>query len=226
MWSRTFQDHAPRCEELPLTMEETAAAATALIAPMRGFREWLAFARAFAASPRTVGSIAPSSGALASRICKAAHLRDAKTVIEIGPGTGAVTRHLIRAVSPGTRLVLLEISGNFAVRLRCEFGSVEVVRGDALHLRRIARVHDLDGADTIISSLPLANLSSADRTSILKQVRRTLRPGGRFVAFQYGATVLDEVREVFDRTEVSRVFRNLPPALVYVCTASERDPRS
>jgi phospholipid N-methyltransferase len=62
--------------------------------------------------------------------------------------------------------------------------------------------------------------------SILKQVRKTLRPGGRFVAYQYGATVLDEVREVFDRTEVSRVFRNLPPALVYVCTSPERDPMS
>jgi phosphatidylethanolamine/phosphatidyl-N-methylethanolamine N-methyltransferase len=207
-------------------MEEIAVTAPALVAHVRRFREWLAFARAFAASPRTVGSIAPSSAALASRICKAAHLPDAKTVIEIGPGTGAVTRHLIRAVSPGTRLVLLEISGNFAIRLRCEFGSVEVVRGDALHLRRIAQMHDLDGADTIISSLPLANLSSADRMSILKQVRKTLRPGGRFVAYQYGASVLDEVREVFDRTEVSRVFRNLPPALVYVCTSPERDPMS
>jgi phosphatidylethanolamine/phosphatidyl-N-methylethanolamine N-methyltransferase len=199
--------------------------ATSATRPTGGrLREWLAFARAFAESPRTVGSIAPSSTALASRLCEAADLSEARVVIEIGPGTGAVTRHLLRCLLPGTRLVLVEISPDFAGRLRGEISSAEIVEGDAIHLSRIARRGHFDGADVVVSSLPLANLSPAKRMTILKEVRKTLRPGGRFVAYQYGVSVLSDVRAVFGNVEVCRVFRNLPPAIVYCCTARAKRP--
>ena len=74
------------------------------------------FLKGFLQKPKEVGSIIPSSRFLERRIVRCAGVRDARVVVELGPGTGGTTRALLRAMRPDARLLAIEISPRF-VRL-------------------------------------------------------------------------------------------------------------
>ena len=72
----------------------------------------------FLRSPRTVARILDALGA-----------SEGETVVEVGPGRGALTRPLVER---GVRVVALELDARLAWRLRAELPEVVVVEGDAL----------------------------------------------------------------------------------------------
>ena len=77
----------------------------------------LAFLQGFLQHPREVGSIIPSSRFLERRIVRAADIKDARVIVELGPGTGGTTRALLRVMRPDAKLVAIEINPRFAALL-------------------------------------------------------------------------------------------------------------
>lgn len=175
--------------------------------------DWLNFVQRMARNPRAIGAISPASAALAQAMAAQVDFSLPGRVLELGPGTGAVTKALIgRGMGPGS-VVAIEADATFARLLRARFPGLEVVEGDATDARRLER---LGPFSAIISSLPLLNFPNHERAALVRELLRLLPPGSPFVQYSYGVKPpLPRSAEV-RITLAAKVWRNMPPARIWV----------
>ncbi|GIO09783.1 SAM-dependent methyltransferase [Brevibacillus reuszeri] len=181
-----------------------------------GIKERLTFFYNFLQAPGQVGSITPSSRALAKQMMKPIDWEKANTIIELGAGTGIFTKWIQEMKRPDATLVSFEKETTMRNRLEPLFPNV-LFHEDAVDLGRVLSEAGLGKADCIISGLPFANFPQALRDQIMEQVITTLKPGGVFVAFQYSLQMKKQLLSEFDSVSVKMVPFNVPPAFVYVC---------
>jgi phosphatidylethanolamine/phosphatidyl-N-methylethanolamine N-methyltransferase len=176
--------------------------------------------------PRSIGAIAPSSTFLADEIVSGIDLAKCRTVLEYGPGTGALTSRVLDAVSPDCRVLAIEMNPRFAEDLRSRFPQLEVHVGNVADVRAICDLYGIEQADCIVAGLPWAVFSEEMQREFLDAMMTVLKPGGRFATFAYVQGLLMPPARRFARllkdhfTEVKRgrvVWRNIPPAFVYRC---------
>jgi phospholipid N-methyltransferase len=180
----------------------------------------------FVNSPKSIGAIAPSGSSLAHEIVRRADIKQAKTVLEFGPGTGAFTSVITPQLPADATFLAIEADPHLALLLRKRMPTVRTVAGSAEHIGRIMKSYRLPPVDCIISGLPWSTFDAALQDRILFAASSVLRPGGRFVTFAYVHALplrqAKRFRDALDRTfttvEKSPViWKNLPPALVFHC---------
>ena len=188
--------------------------------------EKLRFFGAFLRQPSSTGSLAPSSLSLGRAMLYGCRLREARTVVEFGPGTGAFTRLILDRMGENTRFIALELNEQHVQLLRQRFPGLHVHQDSAERIAHYLRRHRAAKADYIISGLPWANMPGATQDRILKAVLRTLSEDGMFTTFAYvHARWLPRARQFRRRLEqhfgeVRRsriIWGNVPPAFVYRC---------
>jgi len=177
----------------------------------------------FVRSPRTIGAVAPSSRALAMAMVSGLDLSGETRVVELGPGTGVVTRVISEELGAQALGLAIEIDPGFVKRLQGKFKNVKVVCGSATDLPLLMEAHGLSHVDHIVSGLPFASLPAEVTTGILDAIQTVLRPGGTFTTFQYVHGYPLPLASAF-RRDLSRrlgaqpsrrlVWRTLPPAYV------------
>jgi phosphatidylethanolamine/phosphatidyl-N-methylethanolamine N-methyltransferase len=174
----------------------------------------------FLRAPKSVGSVVPSSRALRRRIVEAAATGSAKTVIELGPGTGVVTREILAALPRDGRLLAIEIDPGFADLLESEIPDprLHVFRGSATDLTRALASIGETAADIVISGIPFSTMSRDDAERTLHAVRNSLSPGGRFVAYQFRDHVRRLASPILGKSKVDFELRNVPPMRIYTWT--------
>ncbi|MCC8362109.1 methyltransferase domain-containing protein [Lysobacter sp. A6] len=189
---------------------------------MSAARNWWALFRQWLRDPLRTAAVVPSSRELAMAML-AELPKGAQRVIELGGGTGALTRALLAHGVRGDNLLVVELSEELHEHLHERFPAVRVALGDARDLRAVAARCGFLGqgpVDAIISGLGLLAMPVETQQEILFEAFASLRPGGRFIQFTYGAQppVAESVQEslglVVHRGDF--VLRNVPPATVYV----------
>ncbi len=174
------------------------------------------FFQAFLKSPKVVASMIPSSPFLERRLVRAAHLDSARIVVELGSGTGGTTRALLAAMSPDARLLAIERIAQFVPALRAIADPrLEIVNGCASSIVAELQSLDLGQADAVISGIPFSTLPPDLGRTIAEEVARALRPGGRFVAYQFADRVADYGTPVLGKATVEHELRNVPPLKVF-----------
>lgn len=153
--------------------------------------EYRLFLQEFVRRYHTTGAVLPSGRALASALCRyiGSPGNPPQRILEVGPGTGAVTSTLVQRLRPQDRLCLIEVNEAFVACLRDALRTKPAYRAvadrcDLVH----GRVEDLPGDgtyDVIVSGLPLNNFAVDDVRRILAQFSRLLRPGGVLSFFEY-----------------------------------------
>lgn len=186
----------------------------------------IAVIKEFIKSPRTVGTIMPSSKYLALEMTKHSGIEDAETVVEIGPGSGAFTNCLISKLQKNAKFIMIELNKDFYKRLKIKYPNIKIINDSAENLLQILKNEGLDKADTIISGLPWAVFPESLQKSILHQIHSALKDGGHFSTYAYfqgcflpsGKRFRKKLTEIFSKAERSRlVVKNFPPAYVYRC---------
>jgi phospholipid N-methyltransferase len=201
--------------------------------------DYRVFWREFRRTYQSTGAVLPSGRALAAALCRyvraggdvdlAAARNGAvpaligpaagRRILEVGPGTGAVTGDIVQAMRPGDRLVLVERNEQFVARLRARMAREAAFRSAA---ERITLLHasveelpDNEPFDLIISGLPLNNFSVQLVEQILAKLRRLLVPGGRLSFFEYVAIrrVKSSVSRRGDRERLRGIGRVMEDAL-------------
>jgi phosphatidylethanolamine/phosphatidyl-N-methylethanolamine N-methyltransferase len=173
---------------------------------------------------RTMGAIAPSGGPLARTIArKVGDLADDRVIIELGPGTGVITRALVERF-PRNPILAVEVNEPFVAPLRKEFPSVTVVHGCAsqleAHLAQYGKTPDDVGA--VVSGVPLLALPGDLPQRILASVASGLRPGRPYIQFTYSQRAWRRFDVGgFERLPSERVWWNVPPAVVLHFARSE-----
>ena len=175
-------------------------------------REWLA-------NPQRTGAVAPSSPKLAAAMARWLPADPESYVLELGPGTGAVTQALLERGLREDRLVAIEKNPKMARLLRKRFPSAHIITGDAWHLDDLLleRLEPIESVGAVISSLPLLNFSEEQAESLAQKIRDVLEPQGHWVQFSYRIDKLRTRGASSFRLHASKiVWLNLPPARVSV----------
>jgi phospholipid N-methyltransferase len=181
----------------------------------------------FLRSPRTVGALSASSQALARAIVDAIDLDGPVRVVELGPGTGALTGPILERLGPDGRLLAIDIEPEFVKQVSRRWPQVECVCASAEELEHLVSDRDLSPVDHIISGLPFASLPVEMTNRILAAIEASLRSGGTFTTFQYVYAYALPAAIAFRRGMSGRmgarpsrrlVVRNLPPAWVLTWT--------
>lgn len=149
-----------------------------------------------------------------------------QVVVELGAGSGEVTEAIVRRVGPGTTVIAVEKDAELAGRLRDRGLGADVVNADALELPALLAERGLDRADVIVSVLPWTLLPPARQRQFLDVFAGALHADGVFTAAAYSTGFWAPTARRF-RTELHRCFhevvptrtvwRNLPPAMTYIC---------
>lgn len=177
------------------------------------FREWVKH-------PRRIAAVAPSGADLAEAMV-AELPAGSERVIELGGGTGAITRALLAHGIAGRGLLVVELNEGLHAHLRRRFTQVRIELGDAGDLQRIVADAGFDiPADAVVSSLGLLAMAVDEQRRVVEAAFACLRADGRFIQFTYGPqpplaeAVVQALGLQVRRGEF--VLRNVPPATVYV----------
>lgn len=172
------------------------------------FKRWLA-------NPLQMGSIIPSSPSLCRRIAALVNRAEDEVVVELGAGTGVVSRALLAAGVPPERLVVVEIVPQMAEHLREVLPGVTVLTGDAFELPRAlpARWHGKVG--TAICGIPLVLLPLEKQRQFVDAVE-AVAPGRGFLLYTYCVTSPLPYRELtLEAKRMAWTPLNFPPASVW-----------
>ncbi len=175
------------------------------------------FLRSWIEKPLHMGAVMPSGRVLARTMAQYVDVDSDAPVIELGPGTGAITNALIEHGVDQKRLVLVEYNPGFCALLRDRYPHAKVVQGDAYALRdSLGEVLDAP-ASAVVSGLPLVTKPMLTRLKLIRDAFVALAPGAPFVQFTYSVAPPIPKSLPGVSTEASeRIWMNLPPARVWV----------
>ncbi len=169
------------------------------------------FVKQFFRRYHTTGAVLPSGRPLAKALCRFVDDREAlgpRQILEVGPGSGAVTARLVQVLRPDDQLTLVEVNDEFVRHLDARFSGEPafVAAADRCKLLH-CRLEDHDAEhryDRIVSGLPLNNFAADEVRQILDVFQRLAKPGGILSFFEYVA-VRRAKRLVSGRSERQRL---------------------
>jgi phospholipid N-methyltransferase len=183
----------------------------------------------------TTANIVPSSRHLAQAMLEPLELSQASLVVELGPGTGVITRALLDLMPRESRLIAFELNPRFCRYLRRTVADPRLLLLNASaekvgrHLGRLG----CRRVDAVVSSLGLSLMSDKERKTILSEMLPYLGENSVFTQYQYlGATFGNKfsqgwqpgrygiprlLRQHFGSVQTRTVWRNFPPAVVFAC---------
>jgi phosphatidylethanolamine/phosphatidyl-N-methylethanolamine N-methyltransferase len=175
------------------------------------------FLRSWIEKPLHMGAVMPSGRVLARTMAQYVDINSKGPVVELGPGTGAITNALIEHGVDQKRLVLVEYNPGFCALLRDRYPQAKVVQGDAYALRDSLWDVLSAPASAVVSGLPLVTKPMLTRLKLIRDAFLALAPGAPFVQFTYSVAPPIPKSLPGVSTEASeRIWMNLPPARVWV----------
>ncbi len=168
-----------------------------------------------------IASLAPSSLWLSRTTVRNIDWSRARVILELGAGTGPITRVLAERARPGCQVVVLERDPDFCRLLRDRFegrSDFDVVQGDVRDLAALLAERGINKADYIVSGLPVPSFPGDLQQALFRVVGQVLEPDGTFnqitelpwVYWRFYRKFFEDVQFVFEP-------RNLPPAGAYFC---------
>jgi phosphatidylethanolamine/phosphatidyl-N-methylethanolamine N-methyltransferase len=175
----------------------------------------------FLSQGTAIASIAPSSRWLSQTTVRNIDWGRATALVELGAGTGPITRVIARSAGPECRVVVVERDPDFTRLLRERFGgrpNFEIVEGDVRDLASILSGRGIDRVDHVVSGLPVPSFPREMQKDLFRAVSKVLKSDGTFnqiteipwVYWPFYRGYFEEVRFAFEP-------RNLPPAGAYFC---------
>jgi phosphatidylethanolamine/phosphatidyl-N-methylethanolamine N-methyltransferase len=192
------------------------SSARALKKPLR-LDDEVRFLRSWIEKPLHMGAVMPSGRVLARTMAQYVDIDSTDPVVELGPGTGAITNALIEHGVDQRRLVLVEYNPGFCALLRDRYPQAKIVQGDAYALRDSLWDVLSGPASAVVSGLPLVTKPMLTRLKLIRDAFVALAPGAPFVQFTYSVAPPIPKSLPGVSTEASeRIWMNLPPARVWV----------
>jgi phosphatidylethanolamine/phosphatidyl-N-methylethanolamine N-methyltransferase len=174
------------------------------------------FLRSWIEKPLHMGAVMPSSKALARTMARYVDPHSDGPVIELGPGTGAITDALLAHGIAEKRLVLVEFDPGFCALLRERYPHANVIQGDAYGLDQT--LADLkEPAAAMVSGLPLVTKPMLVRLKLMRDAFQKMEAGAPFIQFTYSvAPPIPKSLPGIQTQASERIWMNLPPARVWV----------
>ncbi|MCX7305559.1 MAG: class I SAM-dependent methyltransferase [Hyphomicrobiales bacterium] len=181
------------------------------------FDDELKFFKGWIDKPRAVGSIVPTSSVTARRMASIVDTTSGLPVLEVGPGTGVITRAILRLGVQPKDLVTVEYSHDFVSHLRRNFPGVTVIEGDGFNLDKTLGDRSDTKFDCVVSGVPLLNFPVTRRVAYLENLLSRIPRGRPVVQLTYGPR--SPIPPGFGDYTVERfhfILRNIPPTRLWL----------
>jgi len=173
------------------------------------------FLKRWLANPLQMGSVIPSSPALCRKVAALVQRKPDEVVVELGAGTGVISRALLDAGVPAERLVVVEIVPDMAAHLRGVLPGVNVIQGDAFELPEALPQWMHGKVGTAICGIPLVMLPRAQQQRFVDAVE-AVAPGKGFLLYTYCITSPLPFRKLgLEAKREAWTPLNVPPASVW-----------
>ncbi len=183
----------------------------------RKFDEEMRFFRGWQRDMKGVGAILPTSGVAARRMASVIDPASARPVLELGAGTGVITRAILGTGIEPSQLVSVEYSPAFHENLVTRFPGVDFRLGDAFDLKTTLGERYGETFDCVISAVPMLSFSPERRIALVEELLSMMEPGRPVIQITYGAlSPVPPKRESYSITHYDFVVRNVPPAQLWV----------
>jgi phospholipid N-methyltransferase len=188
--------------------------------PRSNAADYIRFLKAWFRQPKQTASIVPSSPWL-GRLMAAQIDPEGGPVLELGGGTGALTREILATGLPRERLEVVEIDQQLARELHATFHGVRILLHPAETVSEQAR-GGMGAYQSVISGLPILALTPPQQQAILSEAFKLLAPGGSFIQFTYSPRSPFRPQVMQDLglgvRRIGTILRNVPPATVFRVT--------
>jgi phosphatidylethanolamine/phosphatidyl-N-methylethanolamine N-methyltransferase len=181
------------------------------------FDEEIRFFKGWRSNMKAVGSIVPTSGITARRMASVVNPHSGLPVLELGPGTGVITKAILQKGVQPENLVSVEFSTDFYQHLVKTYPDVDFINGDAFDLDKTLGARRDQQFDSVVSAVPLLNFPMHMRVSLIDDLLSRIPVGRPVIQISYGP--LSPVVAMPDRYQISHydfVVRNIPPAQLWV----------
>ena len=183
------------------------------------FKESELFFKTWLRSPKSMGSIIPSSQSLAKKIAEQVAWQPGEKIVELGGGTGAITQGLVDCGIPRDALVVVELDEKLHRYLSTRFMGAKVVQGDATKLHDILAENGVMNVRTIISGLPMVGMPDQFREAIYKGGAKIVGPDGVLLQYTYSpVSPIPHRRYGLKAKLAGFVLNNMPPAYIWKYT--------
>jgi phosphatidylethanolamine/phosphatidyl-N-methylethanolamine N-methyltransferase len=177
----------------------------------------LLFLQRMVVSPKSIGAVLPSSKRLAIYMAKEAlksfdHSED--YILEVGAGTGRMTRALLDLGLSPQKLLCVELDLKLHNYMAQKFSMVTTIQGNATNLATLIDREKQGKISTIISGIPMRNLSAIEQNLLVQAYLSVLKPMGSILQFTYGGISPFSVPGLKGE-KLARIYCNLPPATVW-----------
>jgi len=182
--------------------------------------EKLLFFSAFVKYPKEIGSIIPSSKFLTDEVLKSIDFKNARCIVEYGPGTGRMTTEILKRARKDAKILCFEINRKFCSYLRQNINDnrVIIINDSAENVSKYLKKFHVPQVDYVISGLPFTNLPVNKKYFVIEETKKTLKTKGKFVIFQFFLNNFKKyLYYYFSDISTKFVPLNIPPCFVYIC---------
>lgn len=167
-------------------------------------------------NPRQLGAVAPSSRHLGALIARHVAVDDVSPIVELGGGSGSLTRAMIKAGIDPARLYVVELDKALAGYLKTALPQAHIIHGNATELEKILPPDVIGKVDRVVSGLPMINMPEAIRCKILESCFDIMAPEGAYLQYTYSPrSSIDAAANRLTKKRLGMTFLNLPPATVW-----------
>ncbi|OBQ94699.1 phospholipid N-methyltransferase PmtA [Mesorhizobium sp. AA23] len=181
------------------------------------FDDELKFFKGWIDKPKAVGSIVPTSSVTARKMASIVNPKSGLPVLEVGPGTGVITRAILAQGVKPENLYAIEYSTDFVRHLRRLYPRVKVIEGDAFNLdATLGDKRDLV-FDSVVSGVPLLNFPVAQRIAYIESLLDRIPVGRPIVQLTYGPlSPIPPGRGDYTVKHFDFIIRNIPPTQLWI----------
>lgn len=182
----------------------------------------------FLKNAKQIGSIWPDSRWCIQALLKRLPLETAEIIVEWGGGSGAVTRSILKRLSPKGRLICFELNPECLAQLETiKDPRLTLVHENFLQTREALTKLGIDRIDGLVSTLPASLIPCFVEVSASIAHKILKLESGRFVQYVYASASLigfnlgKQLSHYYPFRKHQWVFRNLPPAIVHTVSFSK-----
>lgn len=181
------------------------------------FDEEIRFFKGWIDGPKAVGAILPTSSITARRMASVIDIHSGLPVLELGPGTGVITKAILNHGVKPSDLYSVEYSQDFTEHLRKTFPDVNILQGDAFDLDAALGAKSNLQFDSIVSAVPMLNFPMERRVWLVENLLSRIPRGRPLIQITYGPMPpVPAGKGNYAVQHYDFVMRNVPPAQLWV----------
>ncbi|MDG4884801.1 phospholipid N-methyltransferase PmtA [Mesorhizobium sp. WSM4884] len=181
------------------------------------FDDELKFFKGWIDKPKAVGSIVPTSSVTARKMASIVNPKSGLPVLEVGPGTGVITRAILAQGVKPENLYAIEYSTDFVRHLRRLYPRVNIIEGDAFNLNAALGDKRDMVFDSVVSGVPLLNFPVTQRIAYIESLLDRIPAGRPIVQLTYGPmSPIPPGRGDYTVKHFDFIIRNIPPTQLWI----------